>query len=411
LRNVVALDPDFGLYHFMLAGSLMEATRFVEALAAVSEGLRNCEAADKPMLEGLRQQVERHYVISLMTPARRLFKEGKYGKARSVLNRIDSAYKQDALYVTFATYLARLDSGMFSFLKKKDPSTIVPEGRPKDIETYYFFIADEEITQAKRLIAEQRYGEAEPLVREALRYTHNFPFTNYLYGGCVYSRLTQQVESGKPPALEDALLDIEEAHHHAKIGASDSQISDAVSLLGAIDEARQYLDSVREEIKAREGETRLVNGAIQEFESIMQSAGSGISSVYQYNSINERMNALKKKLPGIKKQLRSDEAKEVFKQIVEAVDRNCKQLVEIGEQVKETEIVDACFGKFTEKMESLKSGGGIKSLSQLTDAQYFFRSLKQEAESAKARVRSSEAKQSLDELIKAINAILTQIGG
>lgn len=411
LRNVVALDPEFGLYHFMLAGSLMEATRFQEALTAADDGLRDCGSADKQMLEGLRQQIERHYVAGLMAPARRLFKEGKYGKARSVLNRVDPVYRSDTLYVTFATYLARLDSGVFGFFKKKDPSTIVPEGRPKDIEAFYFFIVDEEISRSKRLIAEQRYGEAEPLMLEALRYTHNFPFTNYLYGGCVYSRLSQQVESGKPPALEEAILDIEDAHRHAKIGASDSQISDAVSLLGAIDDARQYLDSILKEVKAREGETRLVNGAIQEFESIMQSAGNGITSAYQYRSINERMNALKNKLPGIKKQLRSDDAKEVFKQIVEAIDRNCKQLVEIGEQVKESEKVEECFEKFTKKMESLKSGGGIKSSSDLRDAQYFFRSLKREAESAEMSVKSSDAKQSLDELIKAIDAILSQLGG
>ncbi|MDQ3806044.1 MAG: tetratricopeptide repeat protein [Acidobacteriota bacterium] len=409
LQDVAELDPEQGMYHYMLAGSLTQAGLHRRAIAAADHGLSECDGEQREMLLALRGSIERGYVAEMMRPARERFKKGQYGKARAVLNRIEPAYRQAPLYVTFATLLARLDGGFFGFLRRgRDAGDINPEGSPADIENFYFFLVEEELDSAKGFIAGEEYEEAESALRLAIGYTRDFPFAHYLYAGCVYTRTVRQITSGDPPVLEEAIADIERARASARLGAADPEISDASALLSVIEQTHKQLTEIRQEQAAREKEIKAVNGVIREFQEIMQMAEGGVGSQAQYREVEARMKGLKKKLPEVKKQARGKEAKKVLGQLAEAVERNLKQLSEVGAQLKEGEAVRGCYERFARKMESLKATG-IHSHTELSETRSYFRQLKSDAERVRGGLRQQEAKDSIDRLIAAVGQVLGQL--
>lgn len=320
-RRVVELDPEHGLYYFILAGSLMQAGRLEDGVAAINDGLKNCAPGERQTLETLKRQIEREYVTEKMIPSRGYFKKGRYGKARSSLDLVAPQFRNHPLYLTFATYLAQLDSGVFRFLRRKNARDIVPEGRREDVEDLYFFLAEEELAQARRLITQEQYEQAEVALLGALSYTHNFPFVHYLYGGCVYSRVMRQITSGNPQDLEAVIADLEAASGHARIGAADTDISDAKALQGVINDTHKYLLSIRKEHEAVQ---TYFNQFTQKMDAL--NSGGGISSYPQLNDARNYFRSLKTNAEAAKRSLKTQQAKNAMDQVIAAVDRVLRQL-------------------------------------------------------------------------------------
>jgi Flp pilus assembly protein TadD len=410
LRRVVHLDPEFAIYHYMLSGVLMQANKLKEAVAAVNHGLDNC-ANQREILTELKLQIENKYVASKMKQARSLFKAGHYRRARSALNYVEPDYRKVPLYVTFANYLARLDGGILGLFVKKSIQDVRPSGIARDVESLYDFLIEEELEQATRLISKENYEQAETVLDGAIKYTHNYPYASYLYGGCIYSHAMQQVTSKNPPALADVVEQLERARDFARIGRTDESISDAADLLASIEMVHKHLCSVRDKLSVRQAEVRAINSAIEEFDSIMKSGQKGVTSPEHHRSIYERMKNLNKRIPELRKQMKSSDVKEAVAQLAQAIDQNLRQLEELGEQVKDSQSVKECHEKFSRMINIIKSNGGIKDRKQLNQTLDYFRSLRSESKTVKSKVRSSEAKCSMSELIKALDQVITQLGG
>jgi tetratricopeptide (TPR) repeat protein len=409
LRRIVGLDPEVGYYHFMLSGSLMMAERFEEAITAINLGLRECQGEARAMLGGFKLQIEQHYVAKLMEPARTLFKQESYGRARTVLNGLDPAYRQTPLFITFANYLGKLDGGMFRILRRKTSAKPAPAGEPRDVEALYFFLIGQEIQQATKLLAEGKYGPAETVITGALAHTPHFAYARFLLAGCTYSRIANQISSDSPPGINEVIAGLEQARQNARIGATDAEITDAPALLGNIEQALQMIESQRMERQASQAEIKLVNEAIEEFQAIMKSAEGGISSPTHFNDVYRRMSNLKKRLPGLHKQVRGKDAAEAVKQLDGAIDRNTKQLESIKAGIAEADTVKHYYERFKTKMKALEARGGIRDFREKIEVRSFFLSLQREIEAEKPRLRDREAREHLDKLLEAVKIILSQM--
>src|ERR1041384_7128549 len=409
LQYVIELDPEVGIYHYMLPGSMMELARFEQAIAAVNDGLNECASDQHPMLLTLRSNIERRYVARQMEPAREKFKQGQYGRTRRLLNQIAPAYRHVALYVSFATYVAQLDSGgLLGYFRRSAPPTFAPQGKARDAEDLCFFLIQEEIDAAKPLMRDGRYDLAEKLLRPAVTRTPNFPYIHYLYAGCIYSRVMQQITSGTPPDLDQTIADIKLAHQYAQIGAADKEITDATALLSVISDIDEQLKAVVGDRKKREKEIALVNDVIAEFQSLMAQAEGGITSPEQYRSIEGQMQKLKAKVSSVRKQIHSDDGKDALKQLADVIERNLKQLKGLSAEIKEAEEVRGCYDRFNSRMKSLTEYG-IRSYDDFIEAQTFFRLLKSDAERIKSKLQQPDARTRITELIGAIDLMLKKL--
>src|SRR5262249_29047648 len=158
-------------------------------------------------------------------------------------------------------------------------------------------------------------------------------------------------------------------------------------------------------------EARVVNEAIEEFTAARKIAEGGISSVAQLDRIIQALKALERKLPDARRRVRTDNGRTVIGQLAEAVQRDLGQLATIRDQIGEDAEVGPLVQKFNTMMEGLTKGGGITSREMLVTVQKFFQQLKREAEAARGRVRGAQARQTLDQLLDAINTILRQLSG
>ena len=414
LKMIRDLDPECVLYHFLLGGTLLRAEKLDEASAAVDRGLKECTGPDQGMLDSLKDQVRAGQCARKMDPARRLFKQGKYKEARSTLHRLDAEYKKVPLFIAFDGYLSRLDGGggvMGLFHGSKAVADVCPPGSFADVDSLYFYLVGQEVREAKDLVKDEKFGKAEGILRGALQYCPRFPYLNYLCAGCLYAWMANRLGESKPPEISEVITALQRAGEHVRISLADAEIADTARQLGnAVQEALKAMTQVRDDLKAKEVEARPVNELIEEFQSTMKAAEGGIGSPAQFRTAYSRMKALKDKLPGVRKQVKSQEGREAVKMLSDAVDRNIAQLESMRSSVEESEIVEQCLAKFTSKMESLKKRP-ISNLPELRSAQSYFQSLRSEVQTGRTKCRSSEAQKVLDDLLGAIDGIIKQLFG
>jgi hypothetical protein len=298
---------------------------------------------------------------------------------------------------------------MFRILRRKTSAKPAPAGEPRDVEALYFFLIGQEIQQATKLLAEGKYGPAETVITGALAHTPHFAYARFLLAGCTYSRIANQISSDSPPGINEVIAGLEQARQNARIGATDAEITDAPALLGNIEQALQMIESQRMERQASQAEIKLVNEAIEEFQAIMKSAEGGISSPTHFNDVYRRMSNLKKRLPGLHKQVRGKDAAEAVKQLDGAIDRNTKQLESIKAGIAEADTVKHYYERFKTKMKALEARGGIRDFREKIEVRSFFLSLQREIEAEKPRLRDREAREHLDKLLEAVKIILSQM--
>ncbi len=414
LRELVAADPDVGVYHFLLTGTLMAAGRLEEALAAADGGLKVCPVEDRAQLVELRRQVEGQHVAKLLEPARRHFRKKDYRRARAELARVPEAYQEAPLYVTFDGYLGRLEGGGGVLgllgLRKAGAEAVDPPGNPREVDALYFFLVGADLRQGQAQMNAGRPDEALATLRGALQAAPRFAFANYLAAGCIHLRFFQAITGGKPLDLAASLAELSQAREYAVAGARDPEIQDARALLRVIEATLQQLRRVEEESRAARQEAALVNPVIEEFLGVMKRAEGGIRSAKHFDEVKGRLKALRDRLPSVARKVTSAQGKQAVSDLSAAVEGNWKQLLSIEAEVRESATVEQHVTSFNAMMELLQKGGGISTRQQFETARSFFRQLKASVESDRGRVRDPRARQTLDQLLDAVRNVLRQFG-
>lgn len=400
LHNLIALDPEMGMYYFLLAAKLMEIGQIVEALAIISKGICNSTTNDHQKLEAFQKHLEQLYLRQILKPAINLFKEGRYLLARSELTRNAQTYKSHQLVITFDVYLNKLDQIGSTLANSKSKGIPPPSGKPEDVHDLYLLLIGEDIEKANNFLQYSHLFEAEQILKQARQYTPAFPFVNYMLGGCMYQRLQVELFTGGRD-LESIILGLQQARAYAMAGG------DAEGLIHAIDEFNVMLNNVLEMIKVRQKEEGLANSVIKEFQDIMNSAQGGIRGIQHLEDVRKRMLGLKPKLSAVKKSITISEILRVLEELTKVVQTNLQQLDEIENEVKESEIVNHLGEMFKKIMDSAHDG--IQSPAQLNDAYMRFKTLKKEIDATKAIIKSQGCKSSLTQLDKAVLENISQL--
>ncbi len=402
VREVVELDPEPTIYHFILGGVLMTAERFDEALDSVEYGLKVTTDSDTRILEDLKKNIRNRSCASRMEPAKDLFKRGKYREARTALHKLSGECKNTTLFETFDGYLAKLGGrGLLGFGKTKEPSEVSPPGTFKEQEELYFFLVDKELRGGVKLMGEDQLDKAGEIFETSLGFCPQFPYANYLYAGCLFQRISEQIGSSNPPDIDVAISTLESARSHARTATTDSDIADSAGdLVTALDDAVTQLNRVKRELRGRAEEARLVNGLIEEFNGIMEEAGDGIKSVGRFRSAHEKMKALRSRLKGARGKVRSSEGREVLKKLSEAVDRNFRQM-------ESAKLVEDAYHEFESIMKSAKDG--IKSVSQYRSAYSRMKKLKSSLPGIRKKLESADGQEALDQLSEAVDRNFRQL--
>jgi len=414
LQQLTKIDPDVGVYHFLLTGTLMAAERLEEALIAAENGMEVCPAEEKAQLVELHRQIQHQHVAKFLEPARRHYRKKDYRRARAELARVPKEYHAVPLYASFNGYLGRLGAsgGVLGLLGLRKPSveTVDPPGTLKETDALYFFLVGADLRQGQAQMSAGQPDAALTTLVGALRHAPRFPFANYLAAGCIHLRFFHSMAVGKPMDLSAALTELSQARAYARVGARDPEIQDAQALLQVIEAILRQLRQAEEESRAGRQEAALVNPVIEEFMTIMKQAEGGIKSVKQFDEIKGRLKALRDRLALVRRKVTSAQGKEVMNGLSAAVEGNWKQLVELEPSIRESGTVEQHFTAFKTMMDLLQRGGGITTQEQLEAARTYFRGLKSTVEKDRQRVHDPEARKALGQLLDAISNVLRQFG-
>ena len=407
LRRLVDLDPEAGLYHFMLAGTLLSGDRLEEASAAVETGLAHTKGDDKKRLTTLKEQIDRRDLERRLEPARDLYRRGNYPRARAAIQRLPAALQTRTLWKTFNDYLEDLGGGLFGLIKGKSVDDVKPKGRFKDVDALHFLLIGDEIRRAKALMNSGQPDDAETVLQTGLCYAPHFPYAHYLTGLCIYQSVAASIGGQRAESIDDAIDRIGAAAVHAKMATKDPDISGANEFVEAVAQAGTALESVRERLRARQEEVRRVNAAIEEFQAIMALAGEGITSAAQYREIRDRVAALRGNLGDVGRQVSSPEGREALKQLKDSVDRSHKQLADMSGDIEESERVKALMDEFQSIMSSDR--GPMRSPTGLADTERRLGALRDNARALQRKVSNADARNVLKQIEEGAVRTLSQI--
>jgi len=404
-RELVEVDPEEWLYHFILAGSLMKAGRHDAAMAAIEAGLEAVASDDRPRLEALRRQVEMGWAREKMARARSLYRQGKFGAARSKLQRLDAGCKATRLWQTFDGYLQRLDGGVLgSFRGYRGPSDVKPPGSMQEAEALYQFLVEEEMISVMELVKNDDFEGAIFALSKTVIHAPHYPYARFLLAGSIFRRWGEAISSDAPPSIQELTSGLESALGHARVGALDPEISDGQRLLREIEKLLEHLRHTGRESDA-------VNGAIEEFHGIMESVKDGISSLKELKNIQSRLQKLQDRMPGVRKEARSKNAVEAVDHLEKALKKHLKDaheaLTDLGPAKAEAKLVNRAGKEFASIMKKAK--GGIRSRRQLENIESRLEKLRDRIRSLQNKVKSSQSTKALGDLMGAVNKNLRQI--
>jgi tetratricopeptide (TPR) repeat protein len=408
VRELVQVDPEVWLYHFLLGGALMKAGRHKEALAALNAGIAACNASDHAQLLQLKRMVGVQLATAQMTPARALYKTAKYGKARAKLRRLDDTCRATRVWQMFDDYLGQLDSGTLGFLKSaKKPSDAKPSGSAEEAESLYQFLVEEEMKQAILLMKREQFARAQPVAQKAVYYAPGYPFAHFLYSSAIYKGLEKKFLKKSPPPPEEAVVTLEKVLKHARFAVRDRDIKQAPGLVQVAERLLQEFAKVRKKLEQRKKDAKLVNAAIEEFHSIMEDSKK-VDSVEGYENLDVRLRSLARELPGIRRRVHGTEAKKATDELKKAVQRNLEQLErilhEVGKHKKEAKLVNDAGQEFQEIMKDAE-----KNPAQLDSIHRRLKSLSGRLPGIRRRVHSAKACEAVDMLKKAVQRNLDQL--
>lgn len=405
VRELVEVDPEEWLYHFMLAGSLMKAEQHEAALKAIQTGLDAVGPGDRARLEPLRAEVETSLARAKMAVARALYRRGKFGAARSKLRRLDPACRATRLWQTFDGYLQRLDGGpLGAFRGYRGPSDVQPPGSMQEAEALYQFLVEEEMLSVRERVDAEDFVGATLVLLSAVIHVPHYSYARFLLAGSIYREMGDRIAGGDPPPLDELTARLESALGHARIGALDPEIRDGQRLLEEIERLLQHLKNTVREAEA-------VHGAIEEFHGIMSSVKDGITSLDQLKAVRSRLQKLRDRMPAVRQAAASEEAVEAVGQLDKALGKHLKDageaLTDLEAAKSESKLVNEAAKEFVSIMKKAK--GGIRTRGQLEKIESRLKQLRERVRTLRGTVKSSQSKKALDELRDAVDKNLGQI--
>ena len=204
--------------------------------------------------------------------------------------------------------------------------------------------------------------------------------------------------------------DIKKNKRNLQSMASQSAIDD---ISEAADKYLEQLSGIRAEIKQQEAESKYLDEPHETFKSIMNDVEGGIDSKDDITKFEHRFKKLRELIGRNKWKVESKQAKEVLQNLEKAVDRNLKQLRELGSQMmssKEDKIVKGHADRFNTVMKALNSGNTkFESRQQLTDFIGLIESNISEVKRDKRNVSSSQAEDVLEQILDGWERLLGQL--
>ena len=165
-------------------------------------------------------------------------------------------------------------------------------------------------------------------------------------------------------------------------------------------------------IRKTQAEARPVNEIIQQFHAAMGLVGEGIGSRSHLDRVYSALQAVGRKIPGVRGRVSDPSARQVLDQLGGIVQDRLAQLDQMRARMGDEDRLGLTLGTaLTAKMAELSNKNGITTRSQLDAARSFFRTLKTNVESDLNRVGSPQAKETLGQLRDAIGNVLNQLAG
>lgn len=333
LEDLVKLDPEFDIYHYLLGANLLKSGAFKQALEAVMQGLQTASHEGRMLLENLKKHIEKEHLNVLLKPAINAYKKGQYRKARSKLNRVNDKYKISELFRTFQTYLKQLNGGgLFSFFCGSSNNKTLPRasGKRENVTELYFLIIKDEIDQGFLSMLKGNLQHAESLFRQAVSYTPHFSFINYTVGGCIFNRVMAELVTSKAkPNIDAVYTDLEAARSYAQKAADDDSAEEIKLLLKTIDSNLDQIEKIKAQVEESQYETKIINRNVEPFNKVMQALNSGsmkITSDNQLQGIKDMFRNMKGKAQSDRNKVASREAKKALNDLISAIDNVLNQL-------------------------------------------------------------------------------------
>jgi tetratricopeptide (TPR) repeat protein len=393
----------------MLAGNLLTAERFEEALAIAERGLTESEPGGREQLAGLRCQIELRLLELMMAPARHHYRQGNFPRARSALKKLDKRYQRNPLWVTFHRYLQDLGGSLGGLVRGKAAVQVRPSGRFVDVDAMHFFLVREELARAKSLLATNHMDQAGNVLEQVLTYTPHFPYAHFLRGICLYREVLQTLAGGRFPGPGIARGSLETALAHARTATEDDEIAETGSLISTIEGAIAVMREVEHMVEIHAREDEKVNVVIAKYQTAMKGVGNGIGSPEQWRQVRSMMLELRPEIRDLEASIRRPNGKEALARLAKAVERNLQQLESMKDAITEADQVHKLMAEFQDIMSSAQ--GGITSLAQIKALAQRLAALKFKITTAQPQVRSYEGKQTLAQLTASVDRNASQLAG
>jgi tetratricopeptide (TPR) repeat protein len=392
LQKLIELDPDVGMFYFLLGVTLLESGEIKPALDVVTAGIESSTKGEIDKLSHLHEHLEKMYLQEALKPAVLHFKQQQFDKARRKLSELEAVYRKNKLVVLFDTYLLKLAPLRKSIRSKGPPA---PSGKAEDVEELYNLLVEDEVNEAFRLLDKGQFDNAESLLRRARSFAPAFPFVNHMLANCIYmyNRLSY-LFAKEIPDKETLVEKLKEAKTFAQVGRRSVRLKN--DLVDAID---HFIKRLEEENKA--------DRVIQEFVKTMDSAHGEIGDISQFNKIQRRMQSLECDIAHVKSAVSSDDIRSTMDQLAEIVDNHLFQLEKIEDDIKDAEVVKELFSEFNKIIES--TNRVISSVSQIDSNQSILNTLLRKIDTAESKVSGADAEDALARLKKNVDDNLKQL--
>ncbi|MFC1596919.1 tetratricopeptide repeat protein [Planctomycetota bacterium] len=180
-------------------------------------------------------------------------------------------------------------------------------------------------------------------------------------------------------------------------------------LAEAIDGNLAQLAKIEKEI----GESEVVGKLVEQFNELMEGLerSRGVKSVAELRRVESKLRSIQNEIPQARRQVKSQRSKDSLKDLENAVNRHLAEVKKASTAVGDGEIVGPLVQQFNFVMESLEKSGGIRSYDQAATLRKTMQSLKSDCQSKRHKVNSTDARKNIDDLTKAIDAVLGQLPG
>ncbi|MFJ8464416.1 hypothetical protein [Streptomyces swartbergensis] len=292
------LVPEEGSLSYLVALGQAKAGELERALDTATRGAAEADV-DKEQVSALARKLLLPYLRPAAAAAVAAFRAHNPRLARAELSRMEPRWRHSAVIEDFDAYLAQCVTG---WERASPPAPRLPDDRADDV---YSLIAEADGQRAAALMQAGLADAAEQVLARALPLVPGFRWLNFLYAACL-------LRLGRDP---------ERAAACAEIAVRDTTIAQAGELLEAI---RGWQEAA------------VINPAVEEYLSAMQSVSGGVSPD-RLTMLNTRLTVLKRGLPAVWAAARSESGRQVVGELEKAIGQ---RFAEIADAMVVAELYD-----------------------------------------------------------------------